>query len=126
MNEHRPSEFNWFMSRKALISAAVLALIFFESLAPAQNVAEAERQKVEAALPAKAPARPVKPRKLLIFDLNVGYPGHRSIPTAELAFTLMGKKTGAFETTVSRDPKVFERESLRQFDAVFFNNTVGN
>ncbi len=71
-------------------------------------------------------SRPAKPRKLLIFDLNVGYGGHRSIPTAELAFTLMGQKTGAFETTVSRDPNVFQRESLRQFDAVFFNNIVGN
>ena len=114
------------MITKALFSAAVLAMILFSSSALAQNAAETERQKVEAALPPQAPARPMKPRKLLIFDLNVGYAGHRSIPTAELAFTLMGKKTGAFETTVSRDPKVFERESLRQFDAVFFNNTVGN
>ena len=38
----------------------------------------------------------------------------------------MGQKTGAFETVVSRDPAVFKPESLRQFDAVFFNNTVGN
>jgi type 1 glutamine amidotransferase/sugar phosphate isomerase/epimerase len=38
----------------------------------------------------------------------------------------MGKKTGAFETTVSNDPAVFQRDSLKQFDAVFFNNTVGN
>jgi len=93
---------------------------------PAQNVPDAERQKIEAALPTQAPARPTKPRKLLIFDLNVGYPGHRSIHTANLAFTLMGQKTGAFETTVSRDPNIFQRENLRQFDAVFFNNTVGN
>jgi type 1 glutamine amidotransferase len=38
----------------------------------------------------------------------------------------MGAKTGAFETVISRDPAVFKPESLRQFDAVFFNNTVGN
>jgi type 1 glutamine amidotransferase len=38
----------------------------------------------------------------------------------------MGKRTGAFETVVSRDPAIFEPASLRQFDAVFFNNTVGN
>jgi hypothetical protein len=42
------------------------------------------------------------------------------------AFALMGHKTGAFETTVSQDPRVFEPESLNRFDAVFFNNTVGN
>ncbi|MBI5387401.1 MAG: ThuA domain-containing protein [Verrucomicrobia bacterium] len=87
---------------------------------------EAERQKIEAALPANAFVKPLKPRKLLIFDLNVNYGGHGSIRTANLAFTLMGQKTGAFETVVSRDPAVFQRDSLRQFDAVFFNNTVGN
>ncbi len=85
-----------------------------------------ERSKVEAAIPSVAFVPPLKPRKLLIFDLNVGYGGHRSIPTANLAFELMGRKTGAFETVVSRDPSVFRPESLKQFDAVFLNNTVGN
>jgi type 1 glutamine amidotransferase/sugar phosphate isomerase/epimerase len=85
-----------------------------------------DRQRIEAAIPTAAPAKPLKPRKLLIFDLNVGYGGHGSIPTANYAFTLMGQRTGAFETVVSRDPSVFQPESLKQFDAVFFNNTVGN
>jgi type 1 glutamine amidotransferase len=106
---------------------------------PAAAVRPDEQQKIEEAIPAKAVVRPAKPRKLLIFDLNVGYPGprtvypdhvnrlgHRSIAHANLAFTLMGRKTGAFDTVVSRDPSVFKRESLRQFDAVCFNNTVGN
>lgn len=82
--------------------------------------------RIEAALPDKAPAVPLKPRRLLIFDLNVVYGGHGSIPVANTAFALMGRKTGAFETVVSRDPAVFSAESLRTFDAVFFNNTVGN
>ncbi len=85
-----------------------------------------QRQKIEQAIPKKALVAPSKPRKLLIFDLNVGYGGHGSIAHANLAFKLMGQKTGAFETVVSRDPSVFERETLKQFDAVFFNNTVGN
>ncbi|HSV99354.1 MAG TPA: ThuA domain-containing protein [Sedimentisphaerales bacterium] len=85
-----------------------------------------ELKKIEAALPARAPAVPRRARRLLIFDLNVGYGGHGSIPTANTAFTLMGKKTGAFATVVSRDPAVFRPESLSTFDAVFFNNTVGN
>jgi hypothetical protein len=62
----------------------------------------------------------------LIFDLNVGYGGHRSISTCNLAFTLMGEKTGAFQTVISREPSIFKAESLSQFDAVFLNNTVGN
>lgn len=85
-----------------------------------------ELQRIEQAIPAEAPAVPRRPRKLLIFDLNVNYGGHASIPTANTAFTLMGKRTGAFETVVSRDPAIFEPASLRQFDTVFFNNTVGN
>ncbi|MGE5296954.1 MAG: ThuA domain-containing protein [Solirubrobacterales bacterium] len=93
--------------------------------APAVTAPE-DRQRIEAAIPAQAFATPHKPRRLLIFDLNVGYGGHGSIGTANTAFTLMGEKTGAFTTVVSRDPAVFEPESLRQFDAVFFNNTVGN
>ncbi|MHC4403171.1 MAG: ThuA domain-containing protein [Planctomycetota bacterium] len=93
---------------------------------PRPPVSSEDRLKIEEAIPAKAPAPPRKPRKLLIFDRNVGYPGHGSIPHASLAFTLMGKKTGAFETVVSRDPSVFGPEQLRQFDAVFLNNTVGN
>jgi type 1 glutamine amidotransferase len=95
--------------------------------AQTQRLSDAEhRQKIEAALPAKAFATPRKPRRLLIFDLNVNYGGHASIPTANQAFTLMGAKTGAFETEISKDPAVFAPDSLKRFDAVFFNNTVGN
>lgn len=85
-----------------------------------------ERRLIEAAIPERAIVSPRKRRQLLIFDLNVGYGGHPSIETANTAFELMGKRTGAFETVISKDPSMFERESLGQFDAVFFNNTVGN
>ena len=87
---------------------------------------EEQREKVKAAIPARAFATPDKPRRLLIFDLNVNYGGHASIPTANMAFTMMGARTGAFETEISRKPAVFAPNSLKRFDAVFFNNTVGN
>lgn len=90
------------------------------------EVDAAAKNRINAALPSNAPIKPAKPRKLLIFDLNIGYGGHSSIKTANTAFTRMGEKTGAFETVVTRDPAIFKRESLSQFDAVFFNNTVGN
>ncbi len=113
--------------RILLAGAATAALLLAVAGTAAQAADQAsEREKVEAAVPVTAPAVPCKPRKLLIFDLNVGYGGHGSIPTANLAFTLMGQKTGAFSTVISRDPAVFQRESLSQFDAVFFNNNVGN
>ncbi|GAG24845.1 unnamed protein product, partial [marine sediment metagenome] len=35
----------------------------------------------------------------------------------------MGQKTGAFEATITDDPSAFDPQNLKQFDAVFFNNT---
>lgn len=93
---------------------------------PRQDVPQAAQDTIEKALPDEAPANPVQPRKLLVYDGNVGYPGHGSIEYANHAFARMGEKTGAFSVTVSRDPAVFERENLNQYDAVCLNNTVGN
>ena len=87
---------------------------------------EKDQQLIDQALPGKATVKPRKPRRLLIFDLNVNYGGHPSVGHANYAFTEMGRKTGAFETVVSRDPQMFRPEILRKFDAVFFNNNVGN
>jgi hypothetical protein len=95
-------------------------------IAQAATLSDADREKIEAALPAKAIVAARQHRRLLIFDRNVNYGGHASIPVANAAFTRMGEKTGAFETEVSSDPTVFQPESLRRFDAVFFNNNVGN
>lgn len=113
------------MNQKMFLSLLCLALSFPPAQA-ASFVNDQDRARIEAALPAKAPAAPLKPRRLLIFTLNVGYGGHPSIAHANEAFTQMGRKTGAFETVVSNDPEVFQKDSLKGFDAVFFNNTVGN
>lgn len=85
-----------------------------------------ERARIEQALPARAPAQPRRPRQLLIYNGNVGYGGHPSSAHASLAVARMGEKTGAYATVVSTNPSVFRPESLRRFDAVFFNNNVGN
>jgi type 1 glutamine amidotransferase len=87
---------------------------------------EKERLLIEEALPQKATAKPVRKRRLLIFDLNVNYGGHASIPHAGYAFARMGEETGAFETVITRDTLIFKKKNLEKFDAVFFNNTVGN
>jgi type 1 glutamine amidotransferase len=112
--------------REFLGGAAVAAAMLVAPSVRGQAAKPDERQKIEAAIPAKAFATPRKPRKLLIFDSNVNYGGHRSAKTANVAFTLMGQRTGAFETVVSSDSAIFAPASLRQFDAVFLNNTVGN
>ncbi|MFC1794286.1 ThuA domain-containing protein, partial [Planctomycetota bacterium] len=119
------------MTRRDFLGGAAAAAGILVIPWPGHNTTQAQvvdeqRQRIEAAIPNKAFAAPRKNRKLLIFGLNVGYGGHGSIPTANLAFTLMGQKTGAFETVISKDPSVFKPDNLKQFDAVFLNNTVGN
>lgn len=85
-----------------------------------------KRQLIEEALPGKAAVRPEEKRWLLIFDRNVNYGGHPSIPHANYALARMGEETGAYETVITDDTLVFLKENLEKFDAVFFNNTVGN
>ena len=98
---------------------------------PRREVSPEDRTKIEAALPAKAPARPKKPRKVLVFDRQGiyngrQYGGHASIPHANLAAQLMGEKTGAFTATLSSEPGAISAANLQQYDAVYLNNTVGD
>jgi type 1 glutamine amidotransferase/sugar phosphate isomerase/epimerase len=114
----------------ALIFLLLLAIPEFTTAQPQQRprrpLSEAAKQQIDQILPKQAPAKPMAKRKLLVFDRNVAYPGHGSIEYANYAFAKMGEETGAFSVTVSRDPAVFRRENLQQFDAVCLNNTVGN
>jgi type 1 glutamine amidotransferase len=96
-----------------------------------REVSPEERAKIEAALPAKAPAAPRKPRKLLVFDRQgiyngKQYGGHGSIPHANLAVQLMGERTGAFTATLSSEPGDISAANLQQYDALYLNNTVGD
>ena len=88
-----------------------------------------QQQKVEGAVPTKAPGRPKKTRKLLVVTLNMRdgteRRGHSSIPYGNLAIRLMGEKTGAYQAVFSNDLANFKPENLKQFDAICFNNTVG-
>jgi len=108
--------------------AAWLCVVFLPAAVQAASpgaVSAEERQKIEKAIPPKAPARPARPRKLLVIDWNVRGRGHRSIPHANLAVRLLGEKTGAFTAVVTKDRSLLLAKSLKQFDAVFLNNTIG-
>lgn len=90
-----------------------------------ERLRPADRAGVEAAVPADAPAKPRKARKLLVIDLNVAYPGHNSIPAANLAVELWGKKTGAYTAVLDNNLDNLKYPKIREFDAIFLNNTVG-
>lgn len=89
------------------------------------RLAEKDRAGVEAAVPAEAQAKPKKPRKLLVLDINVAYPGHGSIPAANLAIELWGKKTGAYTATFDNNLDNLKYPKIKEYDAIFLNNTVG-
>jgi type 1 glutamine amidotransferase len=111
--------------RQTLLALATVAL----GTALAAEISPEDRQKVEAAIPAAAPATPRKPRLMLVVNRNVRggevRAGHASIPSGNLALELMGKKTGAYETLVSDDLELWRPSSVRRFDAICFMNTVG-
>ncbi len=82
-----------------------------------------EKEKVAAAIPAKASAKAKKNRKLLIFYRCEGYV-HTAISGANYAIAEMGGKTGAFTADVADDYAVFTDENLAQYDAILFNSTT--
>ena len=80
-------------------------------------------EKIAEALPAEPYAKPVKPRKLLVFSKTAGF-RHQSIATGKVALAELGKKTGAFETVISDDLANFEPKTIDQFDAILFLSTT--
>lgn len=82
------------------------------------------RAQIDAAIPRQAPAKPARPRKLLVTDIQM-YSGHTTIPHGNYMIELMAKYTGAFEPVFSNDPELLKYPKIKEFDAVFFNNVCG-
>ena len=80
--------------------------------------------KMMAALPSQAPAKPQKPRKVLVLGRAAGYV-HSSIPLAAKTVEALGSKTGAWSTTITYDAADFNAANLKQYDAVFLASTTG-
>src|SRR5678816_2831225 len=75
-------------------------------------------QAMLAALPDKAPVAPRRPRRVLVLGKALGYV-HASIPLAARTIEEMGRKTGAWSTTVTYDPADINAKTLAQYDALF-------
>jgi len=89
---------------------------------PWPAVPEVEVQKIQAALPDKPQVAPLKPRKLLVFYRTDRF-AHSVIPEFNQLLELLGDKTGAYQATLSQSYDDLTPERLKEFDAVFFNNT---
>jgi type 1 glutamine amidotransferase len=96
------------------------------SAAPPQNQTPRPEDvtAMMAALPATAPARARQPRKVLVLGKAAGFV-HTSIPIAARTIEEMGKKTGAWATTITYDPADINEANLEQYDAIFLASTTG-
>jgi uncharacterized protein len=81
-------------------------------------------QDAVAQLPAKPPATPKQPRKVLVLGKALGYV-HSSIPLAAETVKEMGDKTGAYSTTFTLDPADINTANLAQYDAIVLDSTTG-
>ena len=77
-----------------------------------------------AALPEKPYAAPQSLRHVLVLCRAVGWV-HTSIPIAAKMVEYLGDKTGAWMTTITYDAAAITPENLKQYDAVFLDNTTG-
>ena len=69
-----------------------------------QTAQPATVQAMMAALPAGAPARPQRPRKVIVLARAAGFV-HSSIPLAAKTIEALGTKTGAWSTTFPTTPQ---------------------
>ncbi|MEO7098858.1 MAG: ThuA domain-containing protein [Luteolibacter sp.] len=105
--------------------AGALALFAMAQTTMADEAPAGALEKITAALPDQPYAKPLKSRKILVFSKTNGF-HHASIATGRIALTEMGRKTGAFEATISDDLANFEADQLKNFDAVCFLSTTLN
>jgi type 1 glutamine amidotransferase len=106
-------------------AAALLTATTVRAAGPKLNpLNEDQIKKIAAAMPDKATVKPEKPRKLLIYWGCGGFFHGGGIAAGNVAIKMLGEKTGAFEATQTTDDSAcFTPENLKQFDAIYFNNT---
>lgn len=112
----------------ALCAAAVVPILHGQRR-ESPPLSEEQKKVMDAALPKQAPAKPKKPRRMLVSNLRLrdGKPaqGPDSTPFGNYVIEQMGKRTGAYEAVFSDDVEMFRPGAIQQFDAICFNNTAG-
>jgi type 1 glutamine amidotransferase len=96
-----------------------------------QEIQPDQKERVDAAVPRRAQAKPKQPRRMLVTNLSMrdGKPVRGSsagtIPVGNYAIQQIGKVTGAYEAVFNDDIEMFRPANIKQFDAICFNNTLG-
>jgi type 1 glutamine amidotransferase len=83
------------------------------------------RAKIEAAVPQKPYVQPKKARKLLVIDACVANMSHNTIPHFNYAIEMMARHTGAFQAVFSNDLDNLRWPKIKEWDAIYLNDTVG-
>jgi len=114
------------MLRNVIVASLFVAVIL-GALATGTAVAAKPQdvEKMTKAMPDKAPAKPAKARKVLIYSHCNGFTHGGAIAAAKIALPMMGKKTGAYEAVVSDDLANLMPDKIKQFDAIILSNTTG-
>ena len=116
------------------MTGRILALSLLAFLPPiyGQGLTPEQKKPIDGAMPQAAAAKPQKPRRVLVSNLNVrrgsvrlGEREHPSIPYGNYAIEQLGKRTGAYEAVFDNDIALFKPGVIEQFDAIVFLNTVG-
>jgi type 1 glutamine amidotransferase len=89
-----------------------------------------DKARIDQVLPAAATVKPVRPRRLLLLNMNVRDDGRRpmlepAMPYLNYVIAAMGRKTGAYTTVFTTDIESLRPKNIGQFDAICFNNTTG-
>ena len=85
------------------------------------DVTDAWKAQIEKLAPAKTTFPSKKKHKVLLFSLFTGF-NHWVVPHTAAVVEILGQKSGAFEVVSSNDIAMFEKNNLKQFDAVVLNN----
>ena len=77
--------------------------------------------KIEKTAPSKPTVKPGKNYKVLVLDRITGY-DHWVTPHTSQVIKVLGDKSGAYETEITKDVFALDAKNLKKYDAVVLNN----
>lgn len=109
--------------RKILVVSMIAFFSVFTAEAQMEEfkVNEEWVKKIEKIAPSAPEVQPNKKHKVLVFDRFTGF-NHWVTPHTTEVIKILGDKSGAYKTLVSKDPFIFETKNLKEYDAVVLNN----
>jgi len=78
-------------------------------------------KKIEKLAPSKSTVKPGKSYKVLVLDRITGY-DHWVTPHTSQVIKVLGDKSGAYETEITKDIFALDAKNLKKYDAIVLNN----